>query len=152
MMSKPRVSLSQINLIAANYDETLRFYRLVGFDIPEPTNQPVGALHVETKNDQGMLLAIDNHHLASIYNAGIRKDGNNSSPTLIGISLESRDLVDVTYAKLVAAGFEGRQPPYDAFWGSRYAVIADPEGNDVGLMSLPDEGKASWPPANSPEP
>jgi uncharacterized glyoxalase superfamily protein PhnB len=146
-----KAKLSQINIVAKNYDATLHFYRTVGLDIPEPTNQPAGALHVESKNDQGMLLSIDNHHLASIYNAGVRKNGNSASSTNIGISLESRDLVDETYGRLVTAGFEGRQPPYDAFWGSRYAVVADPDGNDVGLMSPRDEGKASWPPVNSPE-
>jgi uncharacterized glyoxalase superfamily protein PhnB len=151
-MSQPKVSVSQINIIATNHDETLRFYRMVGLDIPEPMNQPLGALHAVSKNDEGMLLEIDNHHLAGIYHAGIRKDGNTSGSIIIGISLESRDLVDVTYDRLVAAGFEGRQPPYDAFWGSRYAVVADPDGNDVGLMSPLDERKTSWPPANSPEP
>jgi hypothetical protein len=30
-------------------------------------------------------------------------------------------------------------------------VVADPDDNDVGLMSPIDEGKTSWPPANSPE-
>ncbi|MQA25546.1 MAG: hypothetical protein GEU94_08745 [Micromonosporaceae bacterium] len=25
------------------------------------------------------------------------------------------------------------QPPYDAFWGSRYAIVIDPDGNEVGL-------------------
>jgi uncharacterized glyoxalase superfamily protein PhnB len=150
-MSQPKVSVSQINIISKNHDATLRFYRMVGLDIPEPLNQPVGALHAVSKNDQGILLEIDNFHLASIYHAGIRKDGDSSGSTIIGISLESRRLVDETYAKLVGAGFEGRQPPYDAFWGSRYAVVADPDGNDVGLMSPPEEGKASWPPANSPE-
>ena len=44
-MSKPKVSVSQINIIAKNYDATLRFYRMVGLDIPEPINQLAGALH-----------------------------------------------------------------------------------------------------------
>ncbi|HZA78108.1 MAG TPA: VOC family protein, partial [Acidimicrobiales bacterium] len=47
----------------------------------------------------------------------------------------SREAVDELYAKVAAAGYASRQPPYDAFWGARYAVVADPEGNDVGLMS-----------------
>ena len=123
----------------------------LGWHIPEPLSQPVGALHVASKNGEGILLEIDNHHLASIYDAGMRKDGNSSGATIIGISLESRELVDETYARLVNAGFAGRQSPYDAFWGSRYAVAADPDGNDVGLMSPVEEGKGSWPPANSPE-
>lgn len=44
------------------------------------------------------------------------------------------------------------QMPYDAFWGARYAVIRDPEGNSVGLESPLDEGKRSWPPVQSPDP
>jgi hypothetical protein len=36
---------------------------------------------------------------------------------------------------LTAAGYAGPQPPYDAFWGARYAIVQDPDDNDVGLMS-----------------
>ena len=44
------------------------------------------------------------------------------------------------------------QPPFDAFWGARYAIVADPDGNDVGLMSPIDESRRTWPPAESPAP
>ena len=37
--------------------------------------------------------------------------------------------------RLTAAGYRGCEPPYDAFFGARYAVVEDPDGNDVGLMS-----------------
>jgi hypothetical protein len=46
----------------------------------------------------------------------------------------------------------GRQPPFDAFWGARYAIVADPDGNDVGLMSPIDESRRTWPPEESPAP
>ena len=36
---------------------------------------------------------------------------------------------------LTAAGHRGLQAPYDAFWGARYAVVEDPDGIAVGLMS-----------------
>ena len=42
------------------------------------------------------------------------------------------------YADLTGAGYRGQQPPYDAFWGARYAVVEDPDGNAVGLMSPSD--------------
>jgi catechol 2,3-dioxygenase-like lactoylglutathione lyase family enzyme len=32
----------------------------------------------------------------------------------------------------------------------RYAIVADPSGNDVGLMSPVDESMRSWPPEESP--
>jgi uncharacterized glyoxalase superfamily protein PhnB len=49
-------------------------------------------------------------------------------------------------------GYLGRQPPFDAFWGARYAIVADPDGNDVGLMSPVDESRRTWPPEESPAP
>src|SRR5438876_1061784 len=57
---------------------------------------------------------------------------------VLGFRLGSRSEVDDTYARLTAAGQRGQQPPYDAFWGARYAVVTDPDGNAVGLMSPSD--------------
>jgi hypothetical protein len=45
------------------------------------------------------------------------------------------------------AGYEGQQPPYDAFTGARYAVVLDPDGNAVGLMGPIDPAKSSIPEA-----
>jgi uncharacterized glyoxalase superfamily protein PhnB len=56
-----------------------------------------------------------------------------------GFSLPTRDAVDVTCAELVCAGYAGRQPPYNAFWGARYAIVTDPDGNHIGLMGPADE-------------
>jgi uncharacterized glyoxalase superfamily protein PhnB len=55
--------------------------------------------------------------------------------------------VDRLYTELTTAGYQGQQRPYDAFWGARYAVVADPDGNPVGLMSKSDPGKRTPPPA-----
>ena len=95
------------------------------------------------------MLEFDNVPLARIYNAAWRQPGG-SSHALIGFSVPTREVVDERYADLVAAGYEGRQPPYDTFWGARYAVVADPDGNDVGIMSPLDESRRSWPPKESP--
>jgi len=58
-----------------------------------------------------------------------------------------RDDVDVRYAQLTGTGYAGRQPPYDTFWGARYAIVEDPDGNEVGLMSPSDPVRRSAPPA-----
>src|SRR6185503_3124926 len=44
-------------------------------------------------------------------------------------------------AKIAGGGYRGQQPPYDAFWGSRYAVVEDPDGNLVGLMGPMDDSR-----------
>ena len=142
--------LAKINIVAKNFNETLKFYRLLGLDIPEPKTQPPGCLHAPAENPEGSQFAIDNEPLARIYNAAWRKDSHKSS-VLLTAFLPSRDEVDETYTRLINAGFTGLQQPYDAFWGSRYAIVADPEGNHIGLESPMDDSKRSWPPVESPE-
>lgn len=43
--------------------------------------------------------------------------------------------VDATFERLVAAGAKAALQPWDAFWGQRYAVIEDPDGNAVDLCA-----------------
>jgi uncharacterized glyoxalase superfamily protein PhnB len=52
-----------------------------------------------------------------------------------------RETVDAIYSDLTGAGYAGQQPPYDAFWGARYAVVADPDGMSVGIMSAIDPAR-----------
>jgi len=33
------------------------------------------------------------------------------------------------------AGYRGQQAPWDAFWGQRYAVVIDPDGNWIDLFA-----------------
>jgi uncharacterized glyoxalase superfamily protein PhnB len=147
-MESKKPILAKINLVARNYEATLNFYRLLGINIPDPTAQPPGSLHAEAENPEGLHFSLDNENLAKIYNAAWRKDSQKSS-VLMTVFLNSRNEVDATYERLVKAGYKGQQPPYDAFWGSRYAIVADPEGNDVGLESPMDENMRRWPPVNS---
>ena len=71
------------------------------------------------------------------------------SASLIGFSLRSRAAVDDKYRELTAHGYRGVQVPYDAFWGRAYAIVADPDGNEVGLMSPRDDDhrSPSFPPS-----
>ena len=68
-----------------------------------------------------------------------------SSNTLI-FSVPTRAEVDKLYGAMTSAGHTGCVAPFDAFWGARYAVIDDPDGNHVGIMSPMNEKFASAPP------
>jgi uncharacterized glyoxalase superfamily protein PhnB len=148
-MNESRPVIAKINIVARNFAETLKFYRLLGLEIPNAMDQPPGALHAEAEVVGGMEFAIDNEVLARIYNAGWRTNAGNTS-VLLTASLGSREEVDATFERLISAGYVAHQPPYDAFWGARYAIVSDPEGNDVGLMSPIDPAFQSWPPVDSP--
>lgn len=148
-MADVRPVLNQLNLVASDFEASVRFYRTLGVEIPDRPATPDGVRHAETTMANGFVLEFDNLTLARMYNAAWRgKEGG--SRALIGFSVPSREAVDERYAALTAAGYEGRQPPYDTFWGARYAVVADPDGNDVGIMSPLDDSRRSWPPKESP--
>ncbi|MGH3156570.1 MAG: VOC family protein, partial [Streptosporangiaceae bacterium] len=74
-----------------------------------------------------------------------------SGRVIISFRLPTRDAVDDTYERLTTAGHRGQRPPYDAFWGPRYAVVQDPDGNLVGLMS-PASAAHRRPPPQLPRP
>jgi catechol 2,3-dioxygenase-like lactoylglutathione lyase family enzyme len=64
---------------------------------------------------------------------------------VIGFKVLDRERVDELYSELTAFGYVGQQPPYDAFWGARYAIVEDPDGNPVGIMSPVDPDRRSRP-------
>lgn len=51
------------------------------------------------------------------------------------------------HRELVAAGHRGRLEPYDAFFGARYAMVDDPDGHAIGLMSPIDAARKFTPAA-----
>lgn len=146
-MSNSVPVLNQINIVCQDFDATLAFYRRLGIDIPDGPSG-AGIRHAEVTLPSGLTLEFDNRTLANTYNAAWRGTEGSSS-ALIGFALPSREAVDQLYLELTSAGYAPRQPPYDAFWGARYAIVADPNGNDVGLMSPVDATRRSWPPAPS---
>ena len=135
--------LNQLDLVCASVEKTVAFYRLLGVKVPKSAiwTTATGMHHVRVEIG-GMELAFDSIPLAKAYNKGFRglKGGGN---IVIGFSVATRKAVDTMYAKLTHAGHKGLQAPFDAFWGSRYAIVADPDGNHVGLMSPVDAKKRS---------
>jgi uncharacterized glyoxalase superfamily protein PhnB len=147
-MSDSAPDLHMLNLIVGDMPASLGFYRRLGAAVPDGTEP--GA-HVQLRMPGGFSLELDTAESARVWHAGWRADPA-SAGVVIGFALPSREAVDERYAELTSAGYQGRQPPFDAFWGARYAIVADPDGNDVGLMSPVDESRRTWPPEESPAP
>lgn len=139
--------LDQLNLVARDMDATLAFYRRLGLNIPEEAvwGTESAAHHVDLKSPEGFGLDFDSEALAGRYNEGF-EPSRPSGRTLIGFRVASREAVDTRYADLTSAGHTGLQPPYDTFWGARYAIVEDPDGRAVGIMSPSDPERRSAPP------
>jgi uncharacterized glyoxalase superfamily protein PhnB len=147
-MSDVTPQFTGLNLVANDFEATLTFYRLLGVAIPDDKvwRTDSGPHHTAGVDIGGTSeVEIDSPTLARAYHAGYR-EAPSSPTTVLGFSLPSRDAVDEVYATLTAAGNPSRQAPYDAFWGARYAIVADPDGRDVGLMSPIDPDRRGSPP------
>jgi len=138
-----------LNLVVADMAASLAFYRRLGIAVPG--GQDAAAAHAQPRMPGGFSLELDTAESARLWHAGRRADPAGVR-VVIGFSLPAREAVDERYAELASAGYTGRQPPFDAFWGARWAIVADPDGHDIGLMSPIDESRRTWPPEQSPDP
>ena len=136
-----RIELDQINVIVSDMDAMAEFYGRLGFSLDGGTPEWVPH-HRNTGTQQGLDFDLDSSAFATTWNRGWR----GGTGIVLGFRVAERGDVDRLYDELTAAGYAGQQPPYDAFWGSRYAVLSDPDGNSVGLMSPRDPAHRTPPP------
>ena len=142
-MPDERPVFNQVNLVVKNMDATVAFYRRLGLEIPD-TEPGWQAHHRTAAMPSGLELEFDSDEFAQQWNAGwpSRSEG---AVGVLGFRVPSRDAVDELHAELTSAGYRSQQAPYDTFWGARYAIVEDPDGNAVGLMSPMDPARRSTP-------
>jgi uncharacterized glyoxalase superfamily protein PhnB len=123
-----------VGLVVRDMAEALRFYRALGLDVPagqdeEPFVEVITPIGYRISwNTEAMIKQIDPGWVQPI---GQR----------IGLAFkcDSPEEVDATYHRLVDAGHRGHKEPWNAFWGQRYAIVDDPDGNHVDLFApLPE--------------
>ena len=136
-----RPVLNQVDIIVTDMDAAVAFYRKLGIEVPD-TPPPWDKLHRETVTAGDIVLHLDQVKHTQVWNRGWPGRGTGGS-CVVGFGFPSRDEVDRVYADLVAADYRGQQEPWDAFWGARYAVIEDPDGNAIGMMS-PIDPSMRW--------
>ncbi len=132
----PRIDM--IGIVTSNLAASLTFYRRLGIDIAGGQDDEA---HVEATLPGGLRIAWD--PVSTIHSF----DPSWTPPTgghRIGLAFACDDPADVdaTYAAMSDAGHDGHLEPFDAFWGMRYAVIVDPDGNHIDLFAPLADGPA----------
>jgi catechol 2,3-dioxygenase-like lactoylglutathione lyase family enzyme len=115
-----KLQLSLIELVVADMAATLAFYRRLGLDIPADADKEP---HVDIELTGGMRLAFDTEDTIKSFDPKWQRPADPAE-------------VDSAYSDLTGAGYEGHLPPWDAFWGMRYAVVHDPDGTPVDLFAF----------------
>jgi catechol 2,3-dioxygenase-like lactoylglutathione lyase family enzyme len=122
-------TLGVIGVVVQDMARSLAFYRRLGL---EPPDEADGEQHVEVALPGGLKLTFDT--VETIRSFDPSWTPATGSPRMsLAFACDSPAEVDKLYGELVAAGYEGHKQPWDAFWGMRYALLHDPDGNGVDL-------------------
>jgi uncharacterized glyoxalase superfamily protein PhnB len=108
---------------------SIRFYRLLGIEVPETPEEG----HVGATLRNGVKFMLDTEDILRSFRPDWSRETGNQ--VAIAFECERPAEVDAVYARVVEAGFHGEKEPWDAFWGQRYAQLADPDGVPVDLYA-----------------
>jgi catechol 2,3-dioxygenase-like lactoylglutathione lyase family enzyme len=147
-MSEMQPDLNQVDLVVGDMEATIAFYRALGVEIPEEAiwRTPSGPHHVDFTTPSGLIVHFDSTALAKVYDQGWQAPSGTGTRNVLSFRVSSREDVDRIHDKLADLGHRSSQPPYDAFWGARFAIVEDPDGNAIGIMSPSDPTRRMTPP------
>lgn len=143
-MSPPRARFGGIDIVPKDMAKSVAFYRELGVDIPDDQiwikDGVMHHFHTVFTGDYG--LDIDSEQMTIGYDAEWAPD----TGVAFIFRTDTRDDVDALHDHMVSLGHPSQKAPFDAFWGARYAVLVDPGGNYVSLMSPMDDSLGGPPP------
>jgi len=125
------IRFALVELVVADMAASLAFYRALGLEVPDGAE---GEPHVDFDLGGGSRLALDTiDTIRSMDPAWQPAEGGHK--VALAFDCGTPEGVDSAYARMVGEGHEGHLEPWDAFWGHRYAVLHDPDGNPVDLFA-----------------
>ncbi len=127
--------LAQVNLIVTDLKQAQEFWALLGW---HSTPRHLNAAVLTFPN--GMNLVLHEPEFARLWDPAFA--GPTAGSTVVDLNLSSREAVDDTYARIVAAGHTSSVEPWDTFFGVRYAIVCDPDGHRIGLKSPQDPARS----------
>jgi hypothetical protein len=149
-VASPRVD--QVNVVVADVDGAARFLTDLGIDVGAAGNAwdvhhrsvPAAISQDASDDPSGPAFGVDLDSGAFARAWG----GLPSSFTgvVVDLRVDERTEVDELHARALTLGGRSVKAPYDAFWGSRFAVVEAPGPLVVGLMSVRDSEHSSAPP------
>ena len=123
--------LAAVELVVEDMARSLAFYRRLGLDLPPDADQQA---HVGLTLPGGLFLMWDTVEMIRSFDPEWEPPSGGHR-TALAFRLGSPAAVDEAYDQLVSSGYEGHKAPWDAFWGQRYAIVHDPDGNAVDLCA-----------------
>jgi uncharacterized glyoxalase superfamily protein PhnB len=122
-------------IVVSDMPRALAFYGKLGLGFADGAESED---HVETQLPGGLRYMFDTESVVKMFDAEWQRPSGGHA---VGgaFKCDSPEEVDRVYAELLEAGGSAHKEPWDAFWGQRYAQLADPDGTVIDLFApLPD--------------
>ena len=124
------IQLRAVEIVTASMEKSLAFYRLLEVAVPDQVEGP----HAEAELPGGVKLLWDTEEMIRSLEPDWQR-ATGGQPIKLAFDCGTAADVDRAYAAITAAGHQGAAEPWDAVWGQRYAVVTDPDGNQVDLYA-----------------
>jgi uncharacterized glyoxalase superfamily protein PhnB len=119
-----------VGMVVGDMASALKFYRLLGLEFPANAESED---HVEYVTAGGFRIAWDTESLIKSINPHwVQPVGQR-----VGLAFKCANPaeVDALCQQVAQGGYTVEKAPWDAFWGQRYAIVIDPDGNHVDLFA-----------------
>ena len=128
-----KFGLSAIVVIANDIHESIKFYRLLGLNVPDYKEHDT---HVDCIQESGFIISLVPEHTVMLHRPNWK--GSTGTRVTLQFWCSNQNEVDVTYTRLINEGYRTSELPHDGGWGERYAQVFDPDGNIIALFSVLD--------------
>lgn len=119
-----------VSLVVTEMAKTVDFYRRCGLELPADGIDS----HLEAVTAGGFKIMFDTVEVVRSFRPDWRPPSGGHAMALAFECSEPSE-VDRIHRDLVGAGYASLLEPFDAFWGQRYAQVADPDHNPVDLYA-----------------
>lgn len=122
------MKLDMVGIITADLTKAVEFYQHLGFEVQGESSDDYLEL-----NNAGVRISLNSKKMIEgIYGFEPKAVGDKLELAFLCDSIAE---VDQTCEKMAKLGYEIFQQPWDAFWGQRYAIIKDVDGNLLSLFA-----------------
>ena len=129
------LELYMLGLVVQDMAKSLEFYRRLGLDIPEGSEN---RSHVEIKMGSGFTFFLDSNPAVwdpqfSSKDDPMRREATGSYHSVLEFYLQTRTAVQAKYDELIAFGYQSHADPHETSFGMYFAFVNDPDGNTILL-------------------
>ena len=136
-----RARIDQVNIVVRDAAATAEFLNGLGIPVPS-TDSAWDAHHRNVPADSTFAIDLDSTAFAAHW-GGLP---TGYSGVVLEVRVDDRREVDQLHERALTLGARSVRAPYDAFWGSRFALVEAPGPAYVGLISVRDDAHRGPPP------